>query len=70
MDLLRVERVGGVPEKALPSQDVVIVNNKNELIKGIIGNKSHHATELDEKYDVIRLKIYISMQVLKTKKMF
>ena len=36
--------MGGIPEKALPSQDIVIVNNKNKLIKGIIGNKSHHAT--------------------------
>ena len=57
---LRVERVGGVPERALPSQDVVIVNNKNKLIKGIIAHKSHHATELDEKYDVIKIKdLYI-----------
>ena len=31
---LRVERVGGVPERALPSQDVVIVNNKKKLIIG------------------------------------
>ena len=46
---LRVERVGGIPEKSLASQDIVIVNNNNELIKGIIGNKSHHATKPDEK---------------------
>ena len=57
---IRVERVGGVPEKALVSQDIVIVNNKNELIKGIIGNKSHHATQPDEKYTVTTIKnIYI-----------
>ena len=49
---IRVERVGGVPERALASQDVVITNKKNELIKGVIGNKSHHATKLDEKYKV------------------
>jgi len=53
---IRVERVGGVPEKALVSQDIVIVNNKNELIKGIIGNKSHHATQPDEKYTVTTIK--------------
>ncbi len=53
---IRIERVGGVPEKALVSQDVVIVNNKNELIKGIIGNKSHHATQPDEKYTVTMIK--------------
>ena len=53
---IRVERVGGIPEKALVSQDIVIVNNKNELIKGIIGNKSHHATQPDEKYTVTTIK--------------
>ena len=57
---IRVERLGGIPEKALASQDIVIVNNKNELIKGIIGNKSHHATLQDEKYTVTPIKnIYI-----------
>lgn len=53
---IRVEKVGGIPEKALASQDVVIVNNKNELIKGIIGNKSHHATQQDEKFKVTAIK--------------
>ena len=57
---IRVERVGGIPEKALASQDIVIVNNKNELVSGIIGNKSHHATQPDEKYTVTLIKnIYI-----------
>lgn len=57
---LRVERVGGIPEKSLASQDIVIVNNNNELIKGIIGNKSHHATKPDEKYNVTPIKnIYV-----------
>ena len=57
---IRVERVGGVPEKALLSQDVVIVNNKQELIEGVIGNKSHHATQQDEKYTVNKInEIYI-----------
>ena len=49
---IRVERVGGIPEKALLSQDIVILNNKKELIKGIIGNKAHHATLQNEKYKV------------------
>ena len=57
---IRVERVGGIPEKAIASQDIVIVNNKNELVRGIIGNKSHHATQPDEKYIVTSIKnIYI-----------
>lgn len=50
--LLRIERVGGVPEKALPSLDVIVKNNKNVWIEGIIGNKSHHATLPEEKYIV------------------
>ena len=57
---IRVERLGGIPEKALGSQDIVIVNNKNKLIRGVIGNKSHHATLQDEKYKVTPIKdIYI-----------
>ena len=57
---IRVERVGGVPEKALLSQDVVIVNNKQELIEGVIANKSHHATQQNEKYTVNKInEIYI-----------
>ena len=57
---IRVERVGGVPEKALLSQDVVIVNNKQKLIEGVIGNKSHHATQQNEKYNVNKItEIYI-----------
>ncbi len=57
---LRVERVGGIPEKSIASTDIVIVNNNNKLIKGIIGNKSHHATQPDEKYNVTPVKnIYI-----------
>ena len=49
---IRVERVGGVPEKTLLSQDVVIVNNKQELIQGLNGTKAHHATPPNEKYTV------------------
>ena len=51
--LLRVERVGGVPEKALPSQSVRVSVGKGKTIPGIIANKSHHATQPDEKYKVL-----------------
>jgi putative aminopeptidase FrvX len=51
--LLRVERVGGVPEKALPSQSVRVSAGKGKTIPGIIANKSHHATQPDEKYKVL-----------------
>lgn len=51
--LLRVERVGGVPEKALPSQAVRVSIGKGRTIPGIIANKSHHATQPEEKYKVL-----------------
>ena len=51
--LLRVERVGGVPEKALPSQSVRVSAGKGKTIPGIIANKSHHATQPEEKYKVL-----------------
>ncbi|HET6620005.1 MAG TPA: M42 family metallopeptidase [Dongiaceae bacterium] len=51
--LLRVERVGGVPEKALPSQAVRVSAGKGRTIPGVIANKSHHATQPDEKYKVL-----------------
>jgi putative aminopeptidase FrvX len=51
--LLRVERVGGVPEKALPSQAVRVSAGRGRTIPGIVANKSHHATQPDEKYRVL-----------------
>lgn len=59
---IRVERLGGVPEKALASQEVTIQSEDGKYFKGIIGNKSHHATAIEEKYKVISYKdIYIDM---------
>ncbi len=49
---LRLTRLGGVPERALASQHVVISTPDGE-VQGIIANKSHHATAPDEKYKVI-----------------
>ena len=51
--LVRVERLGGVPEKALPSQAVLFQIGKGRDVPGIIANKSHHATTQDEKYRVL-----------------
>jgi len=57
---LRVERLGGVPEKALASQEVTIQSEDGKYFNGIIGNKSHHATPVEEKYKVISYRdIYI-----------
>lgn len=50
--LLRVERLGGVPEKCLPSTSILVKNNNGKFFEGVIGNKSHHATLTNEKYIV------------------
>ena len=54
--LLRIERLGGVPERALASQKVLIPIESGTDIPGVIANKSHHATSLDEKYTVLPYK--------------
>lgn len=51
--LLRLERLGGVPERALAAQDVLICVGEGRDILGTIANKSHHATSPAEKYSVI-----------------
>jgi putative aminopeptidase FrvX len=50
--LLRLERVGGVPERALPAQAVLICAEGGDL-PGVIAHKSHHATAAEEKYRVV-----------------
>ena len=50
--LIRLERLGGVPERALPAQAVLLCTEKGDL-PGLIANKSHHATGPDEKYKVL-----------------
>lgn len=49
---LRLERLGGVPERALAAQAVTICGAKGDL-PGVIANKSHHATAPEEKYRVV-----------------
>ena len=51
--LIRVERLGGVPERALPSQEVLFCVGVGRDAPGVIANKSHHATGQDEKYRVL-----------------
>src|ERR1700730_5960530 len=51
--LVRVERLGGVPEKALPSQSVLFCIGKGRDVPGVIANKSHHETGEDEKHRVL-----------------
>ena len=51
--LIRAERVGGVPERALAAQEVLLSVGHGRTVAGIIANKSHHATTPDEKYRVV-----------------
>lgn len=51
--LIRIERLGGVPEKALPSQQVLICIENGRDVPAVIANKSHHATTPEEKYRVL-----------------
>jgi putative aminopeptidase FrvX len=51
--LVRVERLGGVPEKALPAQQVLFCIGEGRDLPGVIANKSHHATAPDERYRVL-----------------
>ncbi len=52
---LRLERLGGVPERALASQEVVVALGEGRDVPGLIANKSHHATMPEEKYTVVRV---------------
>ena len=59
---LLVERLGGVPEKALPSQAVLVLVAEGKDVNGVIANKNHHATEQNEKYQVLSYKkLYIDV---------
>jgi len=50
--LIRLERLGGVPERALPAQAVLLCTDRGDL-PALIANKSHHATSPEEKYKVL-----------------
>jgi putative aminopeptidase FrvX len=49
---IRLERQGGVPERALAAQAVVLCTGAGDL-PGVLGIKSHHATSADEKTRVV-----------------
>ncbi len=51
--MLRVERLGGVPERALAGQAVLCCVGEGRDRLGVIAHKSHHATPQDEKYRVV-----------------
>ncbi len=51
--LIRVERMGGVSERAMAAQAVLLCVGAGRDVPGIILNKAHHATSPDEKYKVL-----------------
>ncbi len=46
---VRVERLGGVPERVLPGLEMVILNASGDAIPCVVGIKAHHATPPEEK---------------------
>lgn len=52
---IRLTRVGGIPEKSLPAQRLVIRGSTGDVM-GIIGPKSHHLTPPEEKFKVVEIK--------------
>lgn len=49
---IRLERLGGIPEKVLPATPVQVQTESGDMIDGLIGAKSHHVTPPEEKYKV------------------
>ena len=49
---IQLERLGGIPEKVLPGLNICIQSTDGNLIPGVIGTKSHHASSAEEKYKV------------------
>jgi putative aminopeptidase len=51
--LIRVERLGGVSERAMAAQAVLLCPTGHPDVPGLIMNKAHHATTPDEKYKTL-----------------
>lgn len=49
---LRVQRLGGIPEKTMAGQRVLLLGEKGH-VQGVIATKAHHLTEDHEKYRVV-----------------
>mgnify|MGYP001025136261 CR=1 FL=1 len=59
---LRVEKIGGIPEKILLGCKVLVRAEKGNFIEGIVGSKSHHLTAVSERYKVIPIEeLYIDI---------
>jgi len=61
---VRVERLGGVPERILPALQMVVMNRHGVPVPAIVGLKAHHATPPEEKYKVVPYdQIYLDLGV-------
>ena len=49
---IKLERVGGIPEKTLSALRVLVEGNDYKYYEGVIGVKSHHKQSAEEKYKV------------------
>ena len=59
---LKVEKIGGIPEKVLLGCKVLVRADKGSFIEGIVGSKSHHLTAVSERYKVIPIEeLYIDI---------
>ena len=61
---LRVERVGGVPERVLPGLNMIVLNDRGQAVPCVVGSKAHHATPQEEKGKVLGVdKLYFDLGV-------
>jgi putative aminopeptidase len=60
---LRLERLGGIPERTAPARPVIVSTAQGPL-QGLIGHKAHHFTKPEEKYTVMRIQdLYLDLGV-------
>ena len=59
---LRIERIGGVTVVILPGCRVLVKTRNGNLIKGVIGSKSHHLTPVSERDEAVPVdQLYIDI---------
>lgn len=51
--IIRFERVGGIPGRALPATAVLLCVGEGRDVPGVLANKAHHATAPDEALQVV-----------------
>ncbi len=52
---IRLDRLGGIPEKVLPGTEFMIRSESGKWHLGVVGPKSHHVTPPEEKYKVEKM---------------